>query len=127
MKTRLFTSLEAKILLGELEAKTNLTPNILCRYGIAISLKDDSPLDFKHDSGGQEFHRSILTGDYDTIFRELIKQKESKMINDDDYFTKYLKAHLERGVRLLHKEIQLCGSFTNFINEFYNPDRGGAI
>lgn len=127
MKTRLYTSLEAKELLSQLEGQTRLTPNILCRYAIIISLKNDDPLSFNFDNGGQEFHRPILTGDYDLLFKELIKHKEKTYINDDDYFSKFLKAHLEKGIRLLKNEIDLCGSFDAFLHEFFNPDRGGAI
>lgn len=127
MKTRVYTSLEAKNILAELEIKTKLTPNIICRYGIILSLKSNNKLKFNYDSNGQEFHRPILTGDYDIVFRELIKQQENRHIEDDEYFVKYLKAHLENGVRLLKNEIEICGSFDNFINEYFNPERGGTI
>lgn len=119
--------MEAKIILNELESKTNLTPNILCRYGVVLSIKSSEPLKLNYDNTGQEFHRPILTGDYDLLLRELIREKEGKMIDDDTYFTQYLKAHIERGVRLLANEIQLCGSFENFIAEYFDPTRGGMI
>ena len=96
MKTRVHTSLEAKNILTELESKTRLTPNIICRYGIILYLKSNSTLNFNYDSNGQEFHRPILTGEYDVVFKELIKQQEDKYISDDDYLVKYLKAHLDR-------------------------------
>ena len=127
MKTRVYTSEEAKSILSELELKTKLTPNIICRYGIILSIKSKDKLKFNFDSNGQEFHRPILTGEYDIVFRELIKQQENKYIDDDDYFSKYLKAHLENGVRLLRNEIEICGSFDAFINEYFNPERGGTI
>lgn len=127
MKTRLFTSLKVKNILAELESRTKLTPNILCRYGIIMSLKLSEPLTYDYDSYGQEFHRVILTGDYDLIFKGLILQKENRYIGDDEYFSKYLKAHLERGIPLLQNEIQICGGFDNFINEFFDPNRGGTI
>ena len=127
MKTRLYTSLEAKNILSELETKTRLTPNIICRYGIILSIKNNTVLNFSYDSNGQEFHRPVLTGDLDVIFKELIKHKEGQYIADDDYFSVYLKAHLEQGVRLLKNEIDLCGSFDSFINEYFNPIRGGTI
>lgn len=127
MKTRLTTSAELQIILTELNRRTNITPNILCRYGISLSLNDNSELELDYDSKGQEFHRPVLTGDNDILFRELIRQKENRYISDDEYFTTYLKAHIERGVRLLNNEIQLCGSWENFIVEHFNPERGAMI
>lgn len=127
MKTRLYTSLEAKNILTDLESRTKLTPNIICRYGIILSIKSGMTLKFNYDNNGQEFHRPILTGEYDIVFRELIKSIEQEYINDDDYFSKYLKAHLENGVRLLKNEIDLCGSFDSFLHEYFNPERGRTI
>lgn len=127
MKTRLFTSKEAKDILSELENKIRLTPNIICRYAIIMSIKSKTKLKFTYDNGGQEFHRPVLTGEYDILFRELIKFHENRNISDDEYFSLYLKAHIENGIRMLKTEIDLCGSFDSFLNEYYNPERGGLI
>lgn len=127
MKTKLYTSKECREILNALHVKTKLTPNILCRYGVALSLKIKDPLKFDYDRNGQEFNRNTLTGDLDLLFRELIKQHESKYIDDDSYFDDYLKAHLERGVRLLNSEIEVNTSFDGFIAEFFNNERGGTI
>lgn len=127
MKFRLKTSIEAELILKSLKDRTNLSPNILCRYGIVMSLKSSDPLDFSYDSSGLEFQRPVLTGEYDLLFRELIKQKENKYISDDVYFSKYLKAHLERGVRMLQAEIILNGSFEKFVEEYFNPEQGRTI
>lgn len=127
MKTKLYTSTECREILNVLHLKTKITPNILCRYGVALSLKINDPLKFDYDSKGQEFNRNTLTGDLDLLFRELIKQHENKYIDDDEYFEKYLKAHLERGVRLLNSEIEVNTSFDGFVTEFFNTERGGTI
>ena len=36
---------------------------------------------------------------------------EKKHINDDDYFQKYLKAHLDRGARMIYSEFKYSGDF----------------
>lgn len=127
MKSRLKTSSEAESILTTLKERTTITPNILCRYGIVMSLKSNEPLDFGYNSFGLEFQRPVLTGEYDLLFRELIKQKENKNISDDEYFAKYLKAHLERGVRILEAEIALNGSFEEFIDKYFDSKQGGTI
>lgn len=117
MKYKMNTSKEAERILKNIRSSFGMTPNIYCRYGIMLSLKSNEQLNMEYDSKGIEFQRFTLTGEYDLLFRELIKQKEEKYISDEDYYTKYLKAHLERGLRLLENEIQLNGSFDNFLLE----------
>lgn len=118
-------SKEAEELLRGINTNFGITPNILCRYAAILSLKDSSDLRFDYDSKGIEFQRYTLTGDYDVLFRELIKNKEKKYISDDDYFGVYLKAHIERGIRKLVSEINLTGSFDKFVYE--RLARGGTI
>jgi len=125
MKYKLNTSKEAEQILRNIRSSFSLTPNIYCRYAIILSLENKEDLHFDYDSKGMEFQRFTLTGEYDVLFRELIKQKEGKYINDDDYYTRYLKAHLERGIRLLSYEIELNGSFDKFI--FDRLMNGGTI
>lgn len=125
MKYKLNTSKDAEQILKNIKSSFGLTPNIYCRYGIMLSLNSTDELKMDYDSKGLEFQRFTLVGEYDLLFRELIKQKEGKYISDDDYFTKYLKAHLERGLRLLEKEMQLNGSFDNFL--FEQIKNGGTL
>lgn len=125
MKTRLRTSEQAEAILSQMKNSYNLTPNILCRYAIGLSLQMDQPLDFDYDSNGREFQRSTLTGDDDLLIRELIKNYHQKFITDDEYMTKYLKAHIERGLIALAASVKLCGSFDNYIDELLRS--GGTI
>ena len=125
MKYKMNLSKEAEELLRGINTNFGITPNILCRYAVILSLKDSSDLKLDYDSKGIEFQRYTLTGDYDVLFRELIKNKENKYISDDDYFGVYLKAHIERGIRKLASEINLTGSFDKFVYE--RLARGGTI
>ena len=45
------------------------------------------------------------------LFKSLIEMFEKKHINDDDYFQKYLKAHLDRGARMIYSELKYSGDF----------------
>lgn len=125
MKTRLKTSKQGDLILRSIKNKYGLTPNILCRYAVGLSLKSERPLDFDLDSNGFEFQRSTLTGNDDLLIKELIKNYHGAYITDDDYMTKYLKAHIERGLLELESSIKLCGSFDNFVEELIRT--GGTI
>lgn len=125
MKYKMNLSKDAEIILKGITNNFGLTPNIICRYAIVFSLKDDKPLTFDYDSKGVEFQRYTLTGDFDILIRELIKSKESKYLNDDDYFGSYLKAHIENGLRIMENEVELVGSFDKLVYEMVA--RGGTI
>lgn len=123
MKTKLNTSKNAEDILKSIRSRFDLRPNIICRLAITLSLKEkDSPSMVK-DSSGKEFNRITLTGDDDLLFRELIKQHEGEYITDDEYMETYLKAHIERGLKILQKNIQQSKSFDNYlINLIKNGD-----
>ena len=62
-------------------------------------------------SYGLELNRQTITGEYDTLFKSMIEIFEGKHISDDEYFQKYLKAHLDRGARLIHSEFKYSTDF----------------
>ena len=94
--------------LSRLKGFTGLTPNILCRLGICLSLNDPTLPTFEiPDEDGMEFNRYTLTGEYDAYYIALLKER----YNLDDIeisidITKYFKAHLNRGVNLLYNRVK---------------------
>lgn len=98
----------------EIMASTNLQPFILSKLSISMSMKNGNPLhdyDFSSDNLGLELNRQTITGEYDELYKCLIEMFEGRHISDDDYFQKYLKAHLDRGARLIHSEFKYNGDF----------------
>lgn len=123
MKTRLSTSKEAEDILKSIRSRFDLKANIICRYAIVLSLKEKDSPKMVTDNTGKEFNRTTLTGDDDLLFRELIKVHEGDYISDDEYMGTYLKAHIERGLRILQKNITQSKSFDNYlINLVKNGD-----
>lgn len=59
-----------------LKSKTGLTPNILCRFAIALALADESGLGNASvtDIEGQEFNAPTLFGEHMDIYEALLKQ-----------------------------------------------------
>ena len=98
----------------EISASENLQPFVLSKLAISMSLKSKKPLDesdFRTDNNGLELNRQTITGEYDALYKSLIELFENKHINDDDYFQKYLKAHLDRGARMIHSEFKYGKDF----------------
>lgn len=126
---RLKTSAKCQRTLTELHSKTNITPNILCRYAISLSVLQDTPVDPDKvkDSTGQEFNRQILTGRYDSIFKAIITQNAKRQLTDEEYFPTYIKAHIERGVELLKNNYDLTGNKDKFLINLARTQDGGHI
>ena len=79
-----------------------------------MSLKSGEPLqesDFKTDNLGLELNRLTITGEWDELYKSLIEMFEKKHISDDDYFQVYLKAHLDRGARMIYSEFKYNNDF----------------
>lgn len=98
----------------KITASTNLAPYILSKLSISMSLKTNVPLedtDFKTDSFGLELNRQTITGEYDSLYKSLIEVFEGKHLNDDEYFQNYLKAHLDRGAKLIYSEFKYSPDF----------------
>lgn len=98
MSTRTRISNEASEILKALEKKTKMTPNLLARLALALSLEDKSPLDASEPGhSGLEFNHSTLYGEHEQIYRHLAIQW-AKNRKDPD---KILRLHIERGVTYL--------------------------
>lgn len=98
----------------EIQASTNYAPYILAKMSIAMSIKSGNRLneiDFRSDSYGLELNRQTITGEWDDLFKALIEMFEKKHINHDDYFQKYLKAHLDRGAKMIYSEFKYNNDF----------------
>ena len=126
---RLKTSAKCQRILTDLHSRTNITPNILCRYAISLSVLQDTPVDINKvkDTTGQEFNRQILTGRYDSIFKAIITQDINRELTDEEYFPTYIKAHIERGVELLKNNYDLTGNKDKFLINLARTQDGGHI
>ena len=114
MVFKIRTSKKTMLLFEEISASTNYAPFILSKLAISLSIKSNIPLseeDFKTDNFGLELNRQTITGEWDELYKGLIEVFEGQHISDDDYFQKYLKAHLDRGARMLHSEFKYNNDF----------------
>ena len=114
MVFKIKTSKRTMALFEEITASTNYAPFILCKLSIAMSIKSGQPLelkDFKTDSNGLELNRQTITGEYDDLYKSIVEVSEGKHLSDDEFFQKYLKAHLDRGANMIYSEFKYSPDF----------------
>lgn len=107
-----------------IENGIQLQPFILAKLALAMSLKEERDWtddDFKTDNLGIELNRQTITSEYDTIFKCLIQMKEKRHLGDDEYIKVYLKAHLDRGAKLLESEFKYS---VDFLPHLLKQDKG---
>lgn len=103
-------------ILKDLQAKTNLTPNVLARLAIGLSLRDSTvPTQPPSNSLGLEFNRPTLTGEHEILYKVLMCQHAKKNLSDEEFFPHHVRMHLERGVHMLNDEYQFAGNFEKLI------------
>jgi len=124
MSTKLKISEESSAQLDLLSKRLDLRRNIVCRLAIGRSLAEKGSVKSiqPKDSAGYEFNRYTLTGEYDELFKALLRQHEREKIDDREYFSKFLRNHIERGLQLLHAEYQRINSPIDFFAELFKSD-----
>lgn len=90
--------------LKQLKARTGLTPNILARIGLCLSLSEPAIPDPGHyPEEDREFNRYTLLGEWDELYVAILKQR----LSDDgltlDQQEAQFRAHLNRGITRLSK------------------------
>lgn len=108
------TSRKTMSIFEEMAASTNYAPFILSKLSISLSIKSGIPLDeadFKTDTYGLELNRQTITAEWDDLYKCLITMFEQRHIDDDEYFQKYIKAHLDRGAKMLYGEFKYNNDF----------------
>ena len=95
--------------LRTLKARTGLTPNLLCRLGFCLSLEEPGVPDpqlYAHDQA-REFNRYTLTGEWDTLFFALLRERlVADELDPEEQLEEQFKAHLSRGVLLLYQRLR---------------------
>ena len=117
MTNKLHTSLKTQEIFSSLGQSLNLQPFILSKLAIALSIRKGelTAQDFETDNNGLELSRQVIFGDHDLLFRSLIVNNEGRVVREDDYFPDLVKAHLDRGAKLLENEKRYTKDFYNHL------------
>ena len=102
----------------QLDQRANLKPYTLVKHAIAWSVRQEQPLsaaDFETDAQGMELNRQTITGNYDTYFKAIIEQYEQRQLTEEEYFPRYVKAHIDRGALILNAMFNHAGSLDRYI------------
>ena len=106
---RIHLSEDSRHKLSILKGRTGLLPNVLCRLGFSLSLVDPSiPRPENYPTDGSEFNRYTLMGEWDPLIVALLKErcKTDGLPLDDEILAEQFRAHLNRGVELLHARVR---------------------
>ena len=116
MFSQIKTSNKNKAIVAELTRKFNLgAENIIARIAIGYSLQSGikfTPLDVK-DSGGKEYSKNVLFGDYYTIYLAMICTHYQIEFNNKD-IPRYIKMHLDDGLERIAQDIQKNPNLVGF-------------
>lgn len=98
------TSKENKEIISELTRRFDLkSENVIARIALAYSLENDSKLNLDDikDSGGKEYNRKVLFGQYEDIYLGMVCVRYS--INKESILlSKYIKGHLDKGLQKIN-------------------------
>ena len=108
MFSQIRTSSKNHEIVIELTRKFNLgAENIIARIALGYSLQSGdkfSPLDVK-DSGGKEYSKNVLFGNYYPIYEALICTHYQINNNDKD-LPRYFKMHLDDGLQRIYNDVK---------------------
>ena len=113
---RLRISQDGTYRLRVLKGRTGLTPNILCRIAFCLSIREPEIPTQLYDSDGQEINRYTLTGQWDSLYMALLKQKltQDRTDHNQDY-SHHFKQHIERGIILLYNRVKDLSDFVTLL------------
>ena len=117
MTNKLHTSVQTQGIFFALGQSLGLQPYILSKLAIALSIRQGKlkKADYETDNNGLELSRQTIFGDHDLIFKTLIINCENKAMCEEDYFPGAVKAHLDRGAKLLEDEKRYSKDFYNHL------------
>ncbi len=104
--SKLRISADAMGKLRFMRQRTGLTPNLLCRAAIMISL-EEGPLGSAPppDEDGSEFNAYTLVGEYGSLVASLVRSVEQSVQKkaplDNPMLLRLVRGHIHRGVGIL--------------------------
>ena len=115
MINKLFTSSETQEIFKTVGKSINLQPYVLSKLAIALSVRKGAleKADFQTNTEGLELSRQTIFGEHEMLFRALIVNNEGRAVIEDEFFPDLVKAHLDRGAKLLENEKKYSKDFYN--------------
>ncbi len=117
MTNKLHTSKATQEIFATVGQSLGLQPYILSKIAIALSIKKGQleQGDMNTDNEGLELSRQTIFGDHDSLFKALVINCQNKAVCEDEFFPDMVKAHLDRGAKLLENEKRYSKDFYNHL------------
>ena len=109
-------------ILGHIKRKTGLTPNIVARFAICLSIKEKSiPNPDEFDEAGSEIAPAVLFGEHESLYLALMLNRlKNDKLDPELYLNKMTRSHLNRGVIALFPRINDLSNFYELVKEERN-------
>lgn len=122
MAFKLKTAKKTEEIFDRIEASENLPWFTLSKLAIALSVQSEplSETDMNTNNLGRELNRQTITGDADALYKCLIELQEGKHLTDEEFFPKYIKAHIDRGAVMLDIEQRYGSLFLVHLSNLSN-------
>lgn len=118
MIQRIKTSNTVSENLDKIQNKLHLSSKAaILRIALSLSLNEDDDIDLKlkyQTDKGFDISIATLFGEYEILFRALIKNSFPEQLNEQQY-VKLIQAHLERGMVKLYGEFATNNQIDEFI------------
>ena len=119
--TKIFLSADNTQKVRTMKGRTGITPNILCRFALALSLRDPGvpdPSSFPND--GMEFNRYTLLGPHEVLMLALVRQRcLHDDLDPDDEMSEQLRAHINRGIGILYPRLKNLADLGHLVQQTY--------
>lgn len=114
---RVRLSIRAQNHLGQLKYKTGIPINVLARFGMCLSLNDESvPNPDMYDEKGMELLPHILFGKNEILFSALFEQRmRDDGLDYDMYADRMIRAHINRGAGMLFPRVDRLEDFAKLL------------
>lgn len=117
--SRIKVSSRTTHIFGILKATTGLTPNILARFALCLSIKQQGiPNPDEYNRAGSEFAPAVLFGEHEQLYLALMV---NRLLHDnldvEHYFDEMTRAHLNRGAIGLKQRVSDLSDFYDLIKE----------
>lgn len=118
IRPRLYVGEQTSSKLRGLQQRAQITPNLLCRIGLCLSLEDESPVNVSMyvDGNAREFQMSTLLGPQQELYLALLRERlSSDGLLDSVDLNDYLRAHISRGVIQLSNQVGKIEDVVGFV------------